>query len=409
MTLRQTLFAACLVVLMVGCALESDDSQEVSSAPAGEKGLNRREVLGKRLFDDTNLSVPTGTSCGSCHSPTRAFAGNNGSVSGVPKGSTGVLGLRNSPSIMYGSFTPTFALVADGGGFTPTGGQFLDGRVDTLSEQAKAPLLSPDEMNNPDAASVVAKVAVSTYAELFKQEWGSDIFTRTDEAFEAIAQSLQAFERNAVFHPFSSRYDEYLRGRDTFTASERRGMSAFFNPAKGNCAGCHAADPRDSNPRSSLFTDFTYDNLGVPRNDAIPANADPAFFDLGLGGPKRALPNGDASLKGAFKVPTLRNVAVKEALFHNGVFTNLDDLVDFYVTRDTDPGRWFPSGQKFNDLPVALHGNVNTTEAPYDRRLGDAPRLTESERRDLVDFLRTLTDREFEGLLPPPMPAPRPQ
>ena len=389
---------ACAIALLTGCVGSPDQS---NGDPDPERDLTRSAHLGSRLFRDTTLSEPQGTSCASCHDPERAFGGNHGSHVGVPLGSqAGVLGLRNTPSVMYGSFAPAFSLVIDADGATPTGGQFLDGRVDTQADQAKLPLLSAAEMNNPDRATVVGKVAVASYADEFRAEYGADIFSRVDDAFDAIARSLQDYQHSAEFHPFSSRYDDYLRGHDTFSAQERRGMSLFFNGDKGNCVGCHVANQSDPDPTQSLFTDFTYDILGVPRNAAIPANSDPVFFDLGLGGPKRTPPNSDPAFNGAFKVPTLRNVAVKEAFMHNGVFNHLSDVVAFYVTRDTDPDRWYPPGAKFNDLPLADHGNVNTSEVPYDRHLGEAPRLNAQEIADLTAFLRTLTDHQFVPMLP---------
>jgi cytochrome c peroxidase len=393
-----------LAAAVVLCSLLGCTGEPASADPPLDPNqrLSRRERLGKHIFHDTRLSEPQVMSCATCHDPERAFSGNNGSTIGVPRGATGALGLRNTPTVMYASFAPTFSVVSGDDGDTPTGGQFLDGRVDTQAQQALMPFLNASEMNNPDAATVVAKIQAGSYAADFRAEFGGDIFSRPDDAFAAIGQAVEAYERTAEFHPFSSRYDDYLRGHDTFSAAERRGMSLFFNSQKANCVACHAASPTDADPRNSLFTDFTYDNLGVPRNPDIPANADPTFFDIGLGGPKRTLPNGDPSFAGAFKVPTLRNAAIKEALFHNGRFTNLDDLVAFYITRDTDPSRWYPGGVRFNDLPPAYQGNVNTSEAPYDRHLGETPRLTPTEQADLVAFLHTLTDQQFEPLLPPP-------
>jgi cytochrome c peroxidase len=146
-----------------------------------------------------------------------------------------------------------------------------------------------------------------------------------------------------------------------------------------------------------LFTDFSYDNLGVPRNTRIAATQDAAYFDLGLCGPDRTDLADRMGLCGAFKVPTLRNVATRKVFFHNGAFTNLTDVVRFYVTRDTNPERWYPVNadgtvDKFNDLPAAMRGNVNTAEVPYNRRPGMAPALNEAEIADLVQFLGTLTD-----------------
>jgi cytochrome c peroxidase len=397
---RLALIGVGLIVLALNGCVGSPDAGMPASSDL-ERNFSQPERLGKLIFHDTNLSEPLGTSCASCHNPERAFGGNHGSTNGVALGSqAGAFGFRNTPSVMYGSFAPAFSIVSSADGNTPTGGQFLDGRVDTQAEQAKLPLLSANEMNNPSKAAVVSKVAASSYAADFRAAYGDDIFSRVDNAFDAIAIALDAYQHTAEFHPFSSRFDDYLRGNDTFTATERRGMSLFFNSQKGNCVACHAANQSDPDPTQSLFTDFTYDNLGVPRNSAIPANADPTFFDLGLGGPKRALPNGDPAFNGAFKVPTLRNVALKEAFMHNGVFVHLADVVAFYVTRDTDPDRWYPVGAKFNDLPNAFHTNVNTSEIPYDRHLGETPRLNTQEIADLTAFLRTLTDSQFVGMLP---------
>jgi len=379
-----------LAIVLLAAATGCDGGG--SGGDPDEAGLSRRELLGKRLFFDASLSEPTGVACGTCHDPGLAFSGNNGSALGVPFGSRpGVLGLRNTPTAMYASFAPPFELVAGADGVTPTGGQFLDGRAESLAEQAKRPFLSDLEMNNADPAAVVAKVARSGYAALFEQEWGEGIFVRPDDAFDAVAASIAAFEATTRFHPFSSKYDRHLRGAAALSEQEARGLSLFLDPQKGNCVACHVADPNSHDPRDSLFTDFTYDNLGVPRNMGIPANADPEFFDLGLCGPKRT-PVGDPTLCGAFKVPTLRNVARKQAFMHNGYFRSLRDVVAFYATRDTAPGRWYSTGLKFDDLPPPYRQNVNVSEVPYDRGSDAAPRLTEAEIDDLTAFLGALSD-----------------
>ena len=157
---------------------------------------------------------------------------------------------------------------------------------------------------------------------------------------------------------------------------------------------CHPS-ARGSDGSMPLFTDFTYDNLGLPRNPEIGANADASYYDLGLC--QRADLTTRTDLCGAFKVPSLRNVAVRQAYFHNGYFKSLKEAVTFYVQRDTNPEKWYPlnadgSVAKFNDLPAQYHRNVNTTEVPYNRKLGDAPALTDSEVDDVVAFLNTLTD-----------------
>lgn len=164
----------------------------------------------------------------------------------------------------------------------------------------------------------------------------------------------------------------------------------------GNCAGCHPS-ARGADGSLPLFTDFTYDNLGVPRNPALAQNADPTFFDLGL----CARPSGELAARtdlcGAFKVPSLRNVALRSAFFHNGRFGTLKDTLTFYVQRDTNPEKWYPlnpddSVNKFDDLPAQYHANVNTTEVPYNRKAGDSPALSDAEIDDVIAFLRTLSD-----------------
>ena len=173
-------------------------------------------------------------------------------------------------------------------------------------------------------------------------------------------------------------------------------MAFFNNPTKGNCAACHTST-KGADGSAPLFTDFTYDNLGVPRNYLIPATADASYFDLGLCGPDRTDLTSRADLCGKFKVPTLRNVATRKTFFHNGKFNNLRDVLGFYVRRDTNPEEWYPRAadgtiQKFNDVPAQYKANVNITEGPYNRQPGMAPALSTDEIEDVIQFLGTLTD-----------------
>jgi len=186
------------------------------------------------------------------------------------------------------------------------------------------------------------------------------------------------------------------------TELEMKGFEIFKDKEKGNCLACHAGNVSSKDPADWIFTDFTYDALGAPRNGAIPANANAAHFDLGLcnaPGLETKLPKGveRASLCGAFKVPTLRNIAVTGPYFHNGVFASLRDAVAFYATRDTDPKQWYPKGadgsaRKFDDLPAENTKAINTDEVPYDRKPGEKPRLSDEDIDALVAFLKTLTD-----------------
>jgi cytochrome c peroxidase len=246
---------------------------------------------------------------------------------------------------------------------------------------------------------VAAKLGRAVYADEFKRVFGADIFTRPDDAFDRMTLALQQYQReDPDFHPFSSKYDAFLRGDAPLSDAELRGLAFFNSPVKGNCAGCHPS-ARGSEGSLPLFTDFTYDNLGVPRNTALAGNADPANFDLGL----CAREGGDllqrTDLCGAFKVPSLRNVALRGAFFHNGRFTSLKEALTFYVQRDTNPEKFYPrlpdgTVNKFDDLPAVYHRNVNTTEVPYNRHPGDAPALSDAEIDDVIAFLNTLSDAD---------------
>jgi cytochrome c peroxidase len=290
--------------------------------------------------------------------------------------------------------TPAFHFEPDG---TAVGGFNRDGRARTLQEQAERPFLAAHEMANLSKADLIARLQKAAYAPQFRAAFGDNIFENVEQAFSRAQFALQQFENeDPRFHPFDSKYDLFLAGKATLSTSELRGLSLFNNPNKGNCAACHPS-ARAADGSAPLFTDFSYDNLGVPRNARIAATGDPAYFDLGLCGPDRGDLTARLDLCGAFKVPTLRNVATRKVFFHNGAFTKLTDVLRFYVTRDTDPQKWYPvnldgSVDKFNDLPMALRGNVNTAEAPYNRQPGMAPALDESEIADLAAFLATLTD-----------------
>lgn len=160
-------------------------------------------------------------------------------------------------------------------------------------------------------------------------------------------------------------------------------------------------NPTSKNPRDNLFTNFAYFALGVPRNTAIPQNANPSFFDLGICGPVRTKPAltsvvpPNMSIEdfcGKFRMPSLRNVALREAYMHNGFFKNLNDVVAFYATRNADPCRWYGPAGVANDLPSAYLKNIVSDRAPFNRPANAGPVFTAAEGDDIVAFLRTLTD-----------------
>lgn len=360
-----------------------------------------RARLGQAIFGDTDLSEPRGTACVACHQPAQGFAGNHGSRIGVAQGSTpSAVGLRNAMPTAYSALVPAFHFVTTDGETEAQGGHFWDGRVDTLALQALGPLLNPLEMNNPSKRAVVDKIAAARYAPLFRQVFGPNIFNDTEAAFTSIGLAVEAFER-AALQPFSSKFDAMVRGQVAFTPAEARGMALFMDPQRANCAGCHKMDPTSGKPQDSLFSEFTYYATGIPRNTAIPRNADPSFFDLGLCGPERTPPTLPADVVpgvtienfcGKFRMPTLRNVAERPAYMHNGFFKDLTEVVRFYSTRASNPQRWYGPRGVPNDLPAQYLGNVERTKAPFNRRVGDAPLLNDAEVADIVAFLHTLSD-----------------
>lgn len=377
--------AVLAAVLVAACG-------DTGSGMGGPTPLSPEAALGERAFNDPGLSASGRLSCASCHAAESAHAAPNDlSVQlGGPELQTP--GLRASQSLRYLATNTAFHFDEEG---TPTGGFFWDGRADSLAVQAGIPLLGAREMANMDKASVVARIRSAEWAGEFQALYGAAILEDVDLAFAKLGQALQRFQlEDAAFHAFTSKYDAVLRGRAVLDAQEERGRILFNDPAKGNCAACH---PSEKNPDGShpLFTDFTYDALGVPRNLEIPANGDASYFDLGLCARPELADRKD--LCGAFKVPSLRNVALRRTFFHNGKFKSLKDALTFYVQRDTNPEKWYsrlPDGtiDRFDDLPVELRGNVNTSEAPYDRAAGGAPALTDTEIEDVIAFLRTLND-----------------
>jgi len=372
----------------------STSTSPVTPAPGQETSLSEAAKLGELIFKDGSLSASGTQSCASCHDPAAAHAPNNNLAAQFGGANGDVQGFRAAPSLRYLNQTPAFFFAADG---TPTGGFDRDGRAASLAIQGERPFLAPHEMANASKQDVVDKLKKTAYVERFRTQFGAGILDDAEQAFNRMTLALQAYQKESPeFHPFDSKYDLFLAGKVKLSDQELRGLALFNDPAKGNCIACHPS-ARGTDGASPLFTDFTYDNLGVPRNFKLKANANPAYFDLGLCGPDRTDLLDRNDLCGAFKVPTLRNVATRQAFFHNGAFDNLTSVVSFYVRRDTNPEEWYPIGadgnvQKFNDLPQQYRKNVNVSEVPYNRHPGMAPALSPGEIDDVVKFLGTLTD-----------------
>jgi len=363
-------------------------------------------ALGRALFFDRTLSASGSLSCASCHDPAHAFGpANHLPVQfGGPDGKRP--GVRAVPSLKYHQTMPPFSehfFDNDGNDSEdqgPTGGLAWDGRADSAHEQAAAPLLSPFEMANADTASAVAKLRGSPNASALREAFGPHLFDNPQHAWNALVLALEVFQQSpADFYPYDSKYDAFLRGQAQLSAAETRGLAVFNDANRGNCAHCHpSAVKRGSFPQ---FTDQGFIALGVPRNPAIPANASPTYFDLGLCGPLRTDLQGHDAYCGLFRTPSLRNVALRGVFFHNGAYTRLEDAVRFYARRDASPQRVYPRDaagktRKFDDLPPRFAANVNV-EAPFGPRADGRPALSQAEVADIVAFLKTLTD----GYLPP--------
>ena len=395
----------------------------IASASMAESNI---ELLGEFLYFDENLSQPDGQSCASCHDPDFGFVDPDKEL----PVSEGVLpnrfGGRNSPSAAYAMYSPIRFF--DAGEELWIGGQFWDSRAtgdvlgDPLADQALGPFTNPVEMANHERFTVIRDVAQSEYKDLFYAVWGTDLanwalFTpdEIDTAYEQVALSIAAFERTELFAPFNSKYDAYLKfclerngkpddcaigkgkkaekaGQAIFSETEWDGLQLFMGENDNNgilekgegamCAACHVAEwtPAEGNvvvpdwaPAGMvppLFTDFTYDNLGVPRNTAYPLDPN-APVDLGLG------PVVDEDTEnGKFKVMALRNIGITEPYAHNGFFLTLKEITHFYNTRDVPEEGW-PAPEYPDTVNIDELGNLG---------------LSDADENALVAFMLTLTD-----------------
>ena len=355
----------------------ASDARKPLPALGRSASLTDKQWLGKQLFFDSNLSRPPGQACMDCHAPQAGWADPNKNSPTSAGNTPGLFGSRNSPSVAYASFSPDFHY--DAAKTSYVGGQFWDGRAKNVADQAKGPILNPLEMNEANQQSVIDAVKTGPYVDLFKKVWGANVFEEAETAYDDLAASIAEYEKTSEVNSFSSKYDDVLRGAATLTDREKRGLDLFNGKAR--CSKCHtsAADPAAG---KVLFTDFSYDNAGVPKNPenkfyTLAAKYNPVgkdFVDLGLGGQLKK-----PSENGKFKVPSLRNVALTAPYMHNGYFTTIKDVVRFYNTRDVVSAGW-PAPEVAENVNKQEMGNL---------------KLTDSEIEDVVAFLHTLTDAKF--------------
>lgn len=421
--MRQRAFVVLSVSFFAGCS--------------GAQSLTPIEQLGKSIFFDDQLSINKNQSCASCHDPGAGWAGPDCATNAggaVYEGSiAGKLGNRRPPSSAYATPSPVLHTIKEEKEILFVGGNFWDGRAtgerlrSPAAEQALGPFLNPVEQALPDAACVVYRVCTARYPKTFRDVWGADAckiawpahieracrtpegtvkLSRADRAkvslnYDRVGRSVAAYEASREVNAFTSKYDYYLAGRVQLTKEEKKGLILF--KGKGKCAECHVLDP-GPNGEPPLFTDFTFDNLGVPRNALNPVyRHHPSgirWVDPGLGGfldSRADYASYAAANMGKHKVPTLRNVALGlesglvKAFTHNGYFKSLDGIVHFYNTRDVKPRCADPFTPESTALALGcwpkpeVSANLNTSE------LGRL-RLTKDQEAAIVAFMKTLSD-----------------
>ncbi len=386
---------------------------------AGAVALTAQEELGKSIFFDQSLSINSNQSCAACHAPESGWTGPDPAINAagaVYEGSIpGRFGNRKPPSAAYATPSPILHYVMQKKEAVFIGGNFWDGRAtgerlgSPAAEQAQGPFLNPLEQALPGAAEVITRICASSYSALFTQVCGVDacLPANVSAAYDCVGFSIAAYEGSTEVNQFSSKYDAFLAGLVDLTKEEKQGLNLF--KSKGKCANCHVLDP-GPNGEPPLFTDFTYDNLGVPRNPDNPFyGADPMFnplgfswIDLGLGGflaSRTDYQQFAAANNGKMKVPTLRNADKWDPILgdkvkaytHNGYFKSLWQIVHFYNTRDAKP----PCVNDFTPIEDALaQGCWPRPEVPVNvntKELGNL-HLTGAQEDAIVAFMKTLSD-----------------
>ncbi len=347
-------------------------------APASPTPDRMTEIeLGKLIFEDVRLSANGNQSCASCHDASAGFADPNASVAKpVSEGSiAGSFGNRNAPTSAYAGFSPVRGITKDSAdNDVYVGGQFLDGRRDTLEEQARDPFLNMVEMANANKQSVVDKVKTAPYVNGFKQVFGEDVFDNTELAYNNIAHAIAAFERSPEMNKFNSKFDCYLQDKEKYPldANEQAGLDVFDSQT-AKCSICHTITP-DVKLGKVLLTNFQHFNTGIPVNSANPSKE----VDLGLGD---VLVPKDRNEDGKFKTPTLRNIALTAPYMHNGVFATLKEVVEFYNIVDKE---------STEPLPEVIN-NITEDATPADI-------LSEESINNIVSFMETLTDGTGVGI-----------
>ena len=313
--------------------------------PAYRDGFSPQQIdLGRYLFFDPVLSGDGSVSCASCHQPDRGFADGRGRSVGA----SGHPVRRSAPSLWNVAFQQRF---------------FWDARAGSLEEQMLGPLYDEHEMATSPEQLLAALNGIPQYRELFRQAWPADYQSadaniRLDHVYHAIA----AFQTSLI--SLNSRYDHYAHGyADALTEPEKEGLNVFRSFV-ARCAECHTPP---------LFTNQQIAVIGTPEPEGMP-------FDPGA-----SEPLGEPTLRGGFKVPSLRNIELTAPYMHSGRFATLREAAAFYTG---GRGHAVPEGE---DLKIHWH-------------IWE-PGLTDAELDRLVDFLATLTDESFKPREPTELPS----
>lgn len=303
--------------------------------PMTEEGVD----LGHHLFFDTRLSKNFAMSCSSCHQPEHGFSDPDRFSIGVD----GIRGTRQSMSLFNLAWSKQF---------------FWDGRAATLREQVLVPVPDPIELHLPWPEAVTRIQSVPAYVEKFKKAFNSEVVSE-----QLIARALEQYVKSLVV--YNSDYDKYVRGEQSLSDAALRGL-ALFNSEKADCFHCHTT------PEMLVHPSVTFMNNGLDLVD----NED-GFADKGLG-----TFTGMSSDNGKFKVPSLRNVTMTAPYMHDGRFNTLEEVVNFY----NDGPKMSPS------LEPIMIAEANRRILQFGRwGLG----LTQEEKDDLIEFLKTLTDDSY--------------
>ncbi|MFQ5956267.1 MAG: cytochrome-c peroxidase [Candidatus Brocadiales bacterium] len=286
-------------------------------------------ALGKKLYFDKRLSLDDTISCATCHDPKKGFA----DAAPVSTGIKGQKGKRSAPTVLNSALYDL---------------QFWDGRAPTLEEQAKQPIINPIEMGVPSHDAVIEKLkGIEEYRKAFQKTFGEEI------NIDNVARAIASFERTLIAG--NSPFDRFMYGGDKNAISDmaKKGLEVFRG--KGRCLTCH-----EFVGSFALFTDNKFHNIGVGMDKPEP--------DMG----RYEVTKLDKD-KGAFKTPTLRNIALTAPYMHDGSEATLEEVVDLY-----DKG-----------------GNPNPHLSGEMRPL----KLTKEEKKALVEFLKTLTSSDLKELI----------